>query len=511
MDKTLNSLRLFLFTCSGEDNFILKRCKTVIQKRFAFIGFLVLLIFIGCFFSATLFSYSLFQGAIWASIPIGIFWGAMVVNMYLLLLHTISPAIIPLSAKKIKSNKKVIKLTSQFLTLSMFLRMVFMLLLAIIIAQPLNYSLLSSSIQTQLQNHKTQERIKLYNLTNKHLVEDEENYCARFKDKMKARLHLDSENKLIPYLNTITTKITMDSLFLLQTASFQKKLNLIQDHIFLNQIENRKRDSILNILENLLENQIISDSNFVSYLSSTNYQGTYESDFDTFKNNLLEITNEKIDNYNKLNILINKSNFYIKTIQILLVENPTSWLITILVCLAFLFPIFLKYNARNMSSRLFLENNKQNLNIIKLRQELLQTRNFDWLKTSILQTNIRKIRTSDYYFQRMLVEHKIIFVEYENCKKRFSEILTNRISQFDTQSKNRLNVYLDKLKPINILKFQEFKKEIDKEYSTERAIKFEYWLDNPFRSKKAKDLIIKNNETSFLEFIYGTTEDSENL
>ena len=107
MNKTLSSLRLFLFTCSGEDNYILKRCKSRIQIRFALIGFFVLLIFAGCFFSATLFSYCLFQGAKWTSIPIGILWGAMVVNMYLLLLHTISPAIIPLASKKKKKNNNI--------------------------------------------------------------------------------------------------------------------------------------------------------------------------------------------------------------------------------------------------------------------------------------------------------------------------------------------------------------------------------------------------------------------
>ena len=72
MNKTINEIRQFLFTCSGEDNFILKRCKKRIQIRFAFIGFFVVLIFVGCFLSATLFTLSLFEDALWFDILFGI-------------------------------------------------------------------------------------------------------------------------------------------------------------------------------------------------------------------------------------------------------------------------------------------------------------------------------------------------------------------------------------------------------------------------------------------------------
>ena len=155
MNKGINEIRLFLFTCSGEDNYILKRCKTKIQVWFAAIGFFVLLIFLGCFISASIFTYSLFNGAIWASLPIGIFWGAMVVNIYLLLLHTISPAIIPLSAKKKhrKGNNNEDEKKVSFLSLSMFLRLLLMMLLAIIIAQPLNVYFLSSSVSISIEKH----------------------------------------------------------------------------------------------------------------------------------------------------------------------------------------------------------------------------------------------------------------------------------------------------------------------------------------------------------------------
>ena len=106
----------------------------------------------------------------------GVFWGAMVVNMYLLLLHTISPAIIPASSKKHrKKNQEVETIENQnrFLTFSMSLRISFMMLLAVIIAQPLNYDLLGSSVKTEIDQHKIEERVKLYTVTNKHLIQSE--------------------------------------------------------------------------------------------------------------------------------------------------------------------------------------------------------------------------------------------------------------------------------------------------------------------------------------------------
>jgi len=84
MNKTSNNFWRFLYTWSGEDNSILKTCNEGIQNRFALIGFFVLTIFVGCFLSASFFTYNLFEGARWISLPIGLIWSAMLVNIYLL-------------------------------------------------------------------------------------------------------------------------------------------------------------------------------------------------------------------------------------------------------------------------------------------------------------------------------------------------------------------------------------------------------------------------------------------
>lgn len=504
MNKAVNEIRLFLFTCSGEDNYILKKCSGKIQKRFALIGFFVLLIFSGCLFSATCFAYSLFEGAKWASLPIGIIWGAVVVNMYLLLLHTISPAIIPLSSKKnakneLQKNEKIIKIPS----FSMFLRLGFMVLLAIIIAQPLNVFMISSSVESSIEKHKIVERIKLYALTNKELIKNELLNQKEFNQKIVDRSNEDLASTTKAQIAIINSKIERDNQFIVITSKKLKELNKIDANLFLTDKTELEKKKLLNQLDNLLSDELDSDADFIDTVSLTSIDGSLKEDYITYKNNLINLITEKTDNYNVLNHLLNKSNFYIKTIQLLLIENPVSWLITLLVCLTFLLPIYFKYKVRDLSSDLFNKNpNNQNA-IKRLREELIDTKDYRWLENTIKSINIASINTSDYYFQRMLIEHKIILEEYDETKSKFSEILTSNIKKYNKASSDRLFHLQEKLKNINLLKYNAISQRISDEYKNELMIKYEYWLDSPFRTKrKNTPTSISNNEESLLDFIY---------
>ena len=155
----------FLVACSGEDEYIIKKCSIIIQKRFELIGFCVVLIFVICFLSATFFTYSLFQNSHWVSLPMGLIWGAVIANIYLLLLYTISPALLPVANKKGKLKMIFGKiLESKFWNLSMVLRLCFMLFLAFIIAQPFNVCFFSSMIDKSLENHKIIEKTKMFSV-----------------------------------------------------------------------------------------------------------------------------------------------------------------------------------------------------------------------------------------------------------------------------------------------------------------------------------------------------------
>lgn len=505
MNKTYNTIRLFLFTCSGEDNFILKRCKGQIQRRFALLGFFVLLIFMGCFLSATFFTYSLFDGeAKWMSIPMGVIWGALVVNMYLLLLHTISPAIIPLSSKKkkIKNNTIETQTQSKFLTLSMLLRMSFMVLLAIVIAQPLNVKLLFSTVETSIEKHKILERVKLYSSTNKDLIKKELLDQKKLIQKIKNSVNSDEVQIILNQIQIINSTIDKDRLFIVNTSKQIKQFSSIDENSFLTTKQKSKKELILVNLDRLLKDELQSDNNFILTINSITINGSLKNDFEDYKINLTALITEKIENYNTLNNLLNKSKFYTKTIQLLLLENPLSWIITILVCLLFLFPIYYKYKIRDLSAEIFKKQEQNEPENIRLRDELINTTDFNWLENKIKSIDIKNIRTSDYYFQRMLIEHKIILEEYDISKKKYSQSLTANVNQYNRNSLKRLLPILDKLKYVNPVKYNEISKQIFDEYIDEEMVKYEYWLDCPFRTKLKYIAVIKNNEQEFLDFIY---------
>lgn len=137
----MKKLRDRLCKFSGEDFSIIRKCEPNIQFYFSLIGGFVLVILVCCFISAFLFTESMFKSPI-QDIGIAIVWGYIVTNLYVLLLYTISPAILPTSLKK--NNLKVIDSRLNSINASFILRIIILIILAIIIAQPLNVALLSN-------------------------------------------------------------------------------------------------------------------------------------------------------------------------------------------------------------------------------------------------------------------------------------------------------------------------------------------------------------------------------
>jgi hypothetical protein len=137
MSSLLKAIRNRLCKLSGEDYTIISRCSNKIQIYFSLIGLLVLVILLCSFASALYFTEHLFHSVV-ADIGVGIVWGYIVTNMYVLFLYTITPTLLP---TKIRKNQKI--KTNQFqLSFSMGLRVFIVVLLAIIIAQPLNVLIL---------------------------------------------------------------------------------------------------------------------------------------------------------------------------------------------------------------------------------------------------------------------------------------------------------------------------------------------------------------------------------
>lgn len=154
MTQVIHRIRLFFCFFSGEDDYIIRKCGGRIQLSFALIGLFVLMIFIGCWESAFLFMSHLFEENKIASVFVAIIWAMLVTNIYLLLLYTISPTLMPLPKKiQFKPNNaatttelKITKYTSAF-SFSFTLRISLILLLSIIIAQPFNVLIFSPSFE----------------------------------------------------------------------------------------------------------------------------------------------------------------------------------------------------------------------------------------------------------------------------------------------------------------------------------------------------------------------------
>jgi hypothetical protein len=135
MINLLDETRTRLYKLSGEDYSIIEKCNVTIQFHFSMIGLLVLTILLTSFASALYFTDHLFHN--WfLDIGVGLIWGYIVTNMYILLLYTISPTLLP-----IKSREENVKGGFKF-TFSMGLRFLIVVLLAIISAQPINVFLL---------------------------------------------------------------------------------------------------------------------------------------------------------------------------------------------------------------------------------------------------------------------------------------------------------------------------------------------------------------------------------
>lgn len=505
----------FLVACSGEDEFIIKKCSIVIQKRFELIGFCVALIFLICFLSATFFTYSLFQDSHWLSFPMGLIWGAVVANIYLLLLYTISPALLPVASKKGKLKMVFGKiLESKFWSFSLFLRIWFMLFLAFIIAQPFNVCFLSSRIEKSLENHKIIEKTKMFATANHLLIKEEMIALKDFNLKIMNRLNSNDSLQVRTKLSLIESKIENDNLFIKQTSALIIKYKKLDNTNFINTKNRIIRDSLVGVLDNLLNDELTTDADFLTKISNISISnGTLKDDFTKYKINLISLINEKITNYNALNDLLNKSNFYVKSIKLLLSETKIAWFWTIIISLSFLLPIYLKFKVRTLSSSFFVKDFKDNSEMKRIRSEIVDNNDFVWLENKIKTLNLNNVKTSDYYFQRMLLEHRIILEDYEKSKSIYSKILTKHVKRFNENSQNNINPFLDKLKKINIEKHEKFDDEIKKELKNEIVTKYEFWIDAPFRTiRRNKNNSISNQETDLLSLVYDVeiANDSEN-
>lgn len=439
MNKTLNDFRLFLCTFSGEDDYIIRRCPTVIQISFASIGLFVILIFSGCIFSAATFSYSVFENSIFLSVPFGILWALIIIVIYLLLLYTISPPILPLVKKHVKVGESL--KSNEFLTLSMVLRIVFIGLLAMIIAQPINVYMHSELAKPALSLFQEEQKARMIIVSDSILIEKEISLQKDYVSGIGLK-----PNKIL------VSKIEEDKKFLYKACGLLDSIKKIDKMFFVSDNIIQKRNHFINVLSKLVNEEVVSDHDFVNNIAAFSSPDG--------EHNLLElqaIMKDKIENYEQLDSLLAKSNFYVQTIRILLNGFFKPWLTTILICFIFLLPIYLKFIIRNKSG---------------------------------------------FYNRKENIERRIIIDSYQEFKNKHAVILQNRLSYCNDKHKTYLTDLLVKYQDINSEKHLIILDGIDSEYRDEIVSRYEHWEDCPFKTKKKNKEQSSNTESDLLKLLY---------
>lgn len=456
MNKALNTLRLFFCFFSGEDDYIIRRCSAKTQIFFAAVGALVIAIFIACWFSASHFISQLFEDSNkWISLPIGIFWALLVANLYLLLLYTVAPTTLPTSKyKKHFINDAKAK---SALNASLVLRIFFVSLLAIIIAQPLNVMMLKSFASKSLETYKTEYKVNLLISADSGIISKEIETQKDYNFSAIAQRQCTPIERQL--LNVLDDKVNNDKKFITDTRNILTSLKKIDSVSNKTSKHILKADSLRNNLTLLINYEIQSDDDFLNSIAafSNDSSNINQAQLTLFKNELMTSINNKREHYNRIDTLLNNSNFYCKQIQILLAQSPLAWLITLLVIAAFIIPIRLKYVIRN-------------------------------------KTN--------YYELKSDIEKYLVLTEYNKLKIDYTKTLTSKLIGYNDSLQKSIQPLLNKLKNVNPQLEENLKEQLATETSKAVIEKYEYWQDHPFRTKKKEEIKFVLNEYDLLTKIY---------
>ena len=150
MKKTLYKLRRFFCFFSGEDDFIIGLIDAKTQLRFSLIGLFVSIVFVCCFWSSDLFISNMFHDEL-LGVSISVIVAMIFTNLYLLILYTVSPPLLPAKKSiitqfgKVKYINEHVPLKSRFIGFSLLLRLSLLVLLALFIVQPFNVLIFSNA------------------------------------------------------------------------------------------------------------------------------------------------------------------------------------------------------------------------------------------------------------------------------------------------------------------------------------------------------------------------------
>lgn len=433
-----------LHILSGEDYEMIRTLKVKkISRSFNWIGLCVLIISISCLISATSFIFNVLEGAHrFLSIPIGIFWGFTVTTIYILLLYTITPPLLIdksiLKSKRRNTTTKAFVLTKEYLakmddwlSFSMVLRIGFILIFAIIIAQPLNVFVFGKFIKKDVENYKTEFKTNLIIETDKSNILHERELLKDFEHKISLKLNNDTLNNKAKKI--IGEKIISDKNFFTTTKSIIVNIEKLK----------KSNKNIHEILQNQIKTQLSSDSVFIEKISELEKKAIGEVNFQNYLSEIKEIITDKNNAHKQISKVIDNNNFYLRQIIFLNKKNIFTWLNNLIFCGIFIVPIYLKYNIR------------------KIKPEKAFT----------------------FYDYKKSVEEKIVMQDYQNFKNQFSENLESFNRKSMEKIYRNLEPHLNELSKIKPNKAENIKKQVFEKM--DRTFEFyEIYEDAPFKLKK---------------------------
>jgi hypothetical protein len=183
--------------------------------------------------------------------------------------------------------------------------------------------------------------------------------------------------------------------------------------------------------------------------------------------------------------------------------HPLAHVVTILFCVVMLLPVYFKYRVRRVSRKNFEKEFSNDDNAIRyLREQLGNPTDHGLLSEQILSADINAIRTSDFYFQKTLIEYRIILEEYAQFKETYSCMLTGVSNKCKQACLYTLMPYLYQLERVNPERYDVLYPPVKAYLQAGKVEKYEYWADPPFRTAYRPAHPDPGTQSSLLQSFY---------
>ncbi|SHJ17929.1 protein of unknown function [Cruoricaptor ignavus] len=458
-----------LHALSGEDvNLITQINAPKINRNFNVIGFLVMLILIGCILSVLAFTINILEGSSkLMSVPAALFFGLAVTNIYILLLYTISPPLLfdkSMLSRKQKNEKNFVfqentRRFREWLTPSLLLRVGFIILFAVILAQPLNVLFFEKEIQTEIDAYKMHLKSEMILSADSLRILDEKKLFDEFHNSAVFISKADS-TELARHATTVDEKAEKDWAYLQQASRLKRNLALLSGKT--DMASQVRKEGILRSFSEITEQQIASDAEFLENQISVNLSDPLlQKRFDGYAEKLRGIITQKHISNQRTATVIDNNNFYIRKIMLVYETLPQAKLLTFISLIVFLVPIILKFQIRQ----------------------------------------IRFGKNESFYTVKQQAEHDIVLKNYRKFKRRFGEIFTENQQVYHGRALAVLHKDLTILEKIKPEKARAIREEIGGRYSAVPEF-YEKYADPPFNLIERKKTIRERSQKDFLAELY---------